>query len=285
MGKNWYDSLQAHFTKRFSHGLDAQAAFTWQKTLDIGAENSYPLGAAFGGGPTAVANNVFNYDSNKFLSKDDRPFQLVVSGSYMTPKLGVNKFVSAIVHDWRIAAVLRYQSGALIQIPGTTNGLAGVLGAGTYSVRNPGVSPFLIDPNCHCFDPTTQLFLNPAAFTQAQPGQFSPSSAYYSDYRWMRQPSENMSLGRTFGFGRNERYNLEVRAEFTNIFNRHFFPAPSSTSLVTATTCSVGSATPGAATPCQAPGAALTGGFGFANTANGLGATPRAGQLVARFRF
>jgi hypothetical protein len=273
MGKNWYDSLQAKFTKRFSHGLEFQSAFSWQKTLDIGAENSYPLGSAFFGGPSAVANNVFNYASNKFLSRDDRPFQLVISGSYTTPKLGFNKFLDAVVHDWRIAAVMRYQSGALIQTPGTNNGLGGILGAGTYSVRNPGVNPFLVDPNCHCFDPTTQLVLNPAAFSQAQPGQFSPSTPFYSDLRWMRQPSENMSFGRIFGFGRNERYNFEVRAEFTNIFNRHFFPAPTQPlSLTTATTYQPGTGI-------------LTGGYGFLNTAGGLGATPRAGQIVARFRF
>jgi hypothetical protein len=283
-GKNWYDSLQAKFTKRFSHGFEGQTAFTWQKTLDIGAENSYPLGAAFGGGPTAVSNNVFNYASNKFLSKDDRPFQLVISGSYTTPRWNVNKIVSEVVRNWRIAAVLRYQSGALIQIPGTNNGLAGILGTGTYSVRVPGVNPFLQDPNCHCFDPTTQLLLNPAAFTQAAPGQFSPSTPFYGDYRWMRQPSENLSIGRIFGFAKDDRYKLEVRAEFTNILNRHYYPLPSSTSLTTATTCSTGTVTPGSATPCQA-GATLTGGYGFSNTANGAGALPRAGQIVARFSF
>ena len=89
----------------------------------------------------------------------------------------------------------------------------------------------------------------------------------------MRQPAENMSFGRIFGFGRNERYNFEVRAEFTNIFNRHFFPAPTQPlSLTTATTYQAGTGI-------------LTGGYGFLNTAGGLGATPRAGQIVARFRF
>jgi hypothetical protein len=285
LGKNWYDSLQVKVTKRYSHGLDVQGSFTWQRTLDIGAENSYPLGAAFGGGPTAPVNNVFNYSSNKFLSRDDRPLQLVIAPSYTTPKWqGGNKYINALIHDWRISAVLRYQSGALIQVPGTTNGLGAVLGTGTWAVRVPGVNPFLVDPNCHCFDPTTQLLLNPAAFTQAPLGQFSPSTAFYNDYRWMRQPSENVNIGRVFGFGKDERYALEVRAEFTNILNRHYFPAPSSTSLTTTTTCTAGAATPGSITPCQA-GAAITGGYGFANTAGGAGSQPRAGQLVARFRF
>jgi len=180
--------------------------------------------------------------------------------------------------------VLRYQSGALIQIPGTTNGLGAVLGAGTWSVRNPGVNPFLVDPNCHCFDPTSQLLLNPAAFSQAPLGQFSSSTPFYSDFRWMRQPSENMNFGRVFGFGERERYNLEIRAEFTNIFNRHFYSAPA-TGLTTPSTCSAGAVTAGSSTPCQTPGAIITGGYGFTQTANGAGALPRSGQIVARFRF
>jgi len=87
----------------------------------------------------------------------------------------------------------------------------------------------------------------------------------------MRQPAENMSFGRLFKFGHEDRFNLAVRGEFTNIFNRHFYSAPSSTSLTTATQTGANGL--------------LTAGYGFVNTVAGAGATPRAGQFVARFRF
>jgi len=35
-----------------------------------------------------------------------------------------------------------------------------------------------------------------------------------------------MSIARNFRFGPNERMNLQLRAEFTNIFNRMFRPDP-----------------------------------------------------------
>src|SRR5205823_11824748 len=35
LGKNWYDAVQATFTKRFSHGLVANANYTWSKTLAL----------------------------------------------------------------------------------------------------------------------------------------------------------------------------------------------------------------------------------------------------------
>ena len=50
LGDTWYDSLQAKVTKRYSHGLDVQGAFTWQKelTLGVNSDTSYltPAGAA-----------------------------------------------------------------------------------------------------------------------------------------------------------------------------------------------------------------------------------------------
>jgi hypothetical protein len=43
LGDTWYDSLQAKLPKRYSHGLDVQAAFTWQKELNNGvtSDTSY----------------------------------------------------------------------------------------------------------------------------------------------------------------------------------------------------------------------------------------------------
>lgn len=70
-----------------------------------------------------------------------------------------------------------------------------------------------MDPNSH-FDPTTQLVLNPNAWTDAPLGQFGTSAAYYNNFRWQRQPAESMSFGRLFPFGKEGRYSIQVRAEF-----------------------------------------------------------------------
>jgi hypothetical protein len=61
---------------------------------------------------------------------------------------------------------------------------------------------FLVNPNGK-FDPTTQLALNPKTWVEPPYGTFGSSAAYFNDYRWQRQPSENMSFGRIFRF--NER--------------------------------------------------------------------------------
>jgi hypothetical protein len=146
--------------------------------------------------------------------------------------------------------------------------------------RVPGQPLFLQNLNCHCFDPTKTLVLNPAAWASPAPGTFGTSPAYYNDYRAQRHPTENLSVGRQFRI--HEAISLSVRAEFVNIFNRTVLPAPSSTAPLTPATCFL-SGTSGPTGACTS-GATLASGFGFEQTAGITGGT-RTGQLVARLVF
>jgi hypothetical protein len=177
--------------------------------------------------------------------------------------------VNAVVRDWQISTVLRYQSGMPILAPTATNALSSVLGQSTFA--NPTGQPFYIkDPNCGCFDPNNAFILNPAAWSQPAAGRFGTGAAYYTNYRKQRAPTENVSLARNFRI--KERYVLQVRAEFTNIFNRVILNSPSA-----------GNA--GAPQIANTNGAPGTGsGFGYISTTT-TAQPPRAGQLVARFTF
>jgi hypothetical protein len=283
LGKTWYDSLQVTATKRYSHGLDLQAAFTFGKELSLGTNAD----SAYAGVPaTTRINDVFNRDTNKQLSPLSRPFQFVISGNYTTPKMGgdgmAKKALSYTLRDWQAGVVFRYQSGQLLVMPDSLNQLFNQLnrggglfsGAATYWNFAPGKGPgdiFLKDPNCHCFDPTQELVLNPAAFQDAPAGQFATTAGYYNNYRWQRQPSENASFGRNFRIGEGK-MNFQIRAEFQNIFNRHFYSAPSGTN-------------PNATTTRTNPNSTLNAGFGYVSWLNGAGSNPRTGLMVARFTF
>jgi hypothetical protein len=134
-----------------------------------------------------------------------------------------------------------------------------------------GQAQLLFDPNCKCFDPTRQAVLNPAAWTDAAAGTFGTAAPYYNGYRWQRQPAESASVGRIFRLYPEKNITLQVRAEFFNMFNRTFLSAPSATNPAQFTTTNTAGA--------------LTGAYGFVNTVNGAGTTPRSGQIVARFSF
>jgi hypothetical protein len=281
IGKTWYDSLQTKATKRFSHGLQAEGSFVWSKALvnGTGAET----GQFVAGMPQF--NDIFNYGLNKQLNQLTRPLAVVLSGAYTTPGLQGDgrgmKALSQVVRGWQLGWVLRYQSGALISTPRSVNGINAQLrrSDSTYWNYVAGANPLLVDPNCHCFNPQTTLVLNPAAWTDAPAGAFGVSAPFYNNVRWQRQPAESMSFGRNFRMGRENRYNLSVRAEFQNIFNRVFLSAPSTGYGANPLT------SPSTAGGTLATGGYYTGGFGAIATAAGAGAVPRSGQMVARFTF
>jgi len=283
IGKTWYDSLQTKVTKRFSHGLSAQASFVWAKgdVLGTGAEAGNITTLA--GIP--IYNDIYNYGINKQLNQLVRPEAAVISGSYVTPKLlsadsGGMKVLSQVLRDWQLGFVLRYQNGALIQTPYSNNQLNLQLVRATPTNWNyvPGVNPLGVDPNCSCFNPQTTLVLNKNAWTDAPAGTFGVSAPFYNNYRWQRQPAESMSFGRNFRFGKEGKYNFFVRAEFQNIFNRLYLSMPGAGAASTTSAYNPSS-------PSVIAGGVYTGGYGFIPTVGGAGATPRSGQIVGRFTF
>ncbi len=279
LGDTWYNALQVKVSKRLSHGLTFVSTFTKQKTLTIGTERDPNPGTA----GNALTNNVFNRQNNKYLSAFDQPLLLNLSLTYTTPRLGgINKVASWLLRDWTYGVFLQYASGLPIQSPFANNNLntllfdavPGVANSGTFANRVPGAPLYTVDLNCHCYDPSTTFALNPAAWVDPPAGQFGTSAAYYNDYRTQRRPVENMNFGRTWKI--KERYAFNVRAEFSNIFNRAFWNNPSAANAAQAQN--------------RAPNGNAVSGFGYINTttfsaSTGPNILPRQGVLVARFTF
>jgi hypothetical protein len=270
----------------------------WQKEQVLGASNdtSYLVSAY------PRINDVFNYGQNKELSPFSTPLVSTISLNYTTPKLPGDgtgmKALSWGTKDWVISALLKYQSGALLSVPASNNNYfaqslrnqnpASWGGGETTKNLVPGQPLFLVDPNSH-FDPTTTLVLNPAAWTDAGPGQFGTSAGFYNNYRWQRQPAESMAFGRLFPLAKEGKVTLNVRIEFQNVFNRLFYASPSSSSgFALAGTNPTAAVNHTNAFENGQPGA-LSSGFGFVNSVNGgpLGGPeqPRSGQIVARLVF
>ncbi len=294
MGDTWYDSLQIKFTKRYSHGLTAGLAYTYQKELTNGVNSNTSYLT-----PNApLIGDVFNPSLDKQISGFDIPQEVIINFNYTTPKIAATsqgmKALSWFARDWSLSGVLRYQSGVLIRTPPSNNNLLTELGVGpannpalwgggtTFQNRVPGQPLFLVNPNGH-FDPTTQLVLNPAAWTDAPAGQFGYSAPYFNDFRWQRQPAESLGIGRIFRI--REGMSLQIRAEFQNVFNRLFYAIPANGVGI----FGLPSTTP--QTPAQNGNCLgstcnlLSAGYGYVNWVNGGSAQPRSGQLIARFTF
>jgi len=210
-----------------------------------------------------------------------------VGFTYTSPK-GGPKGVSYAVRDWMVNGFLYYASGTPLAAPtANTTGYATSLSQATianvtfqsasHQVRT-GQPLYLQNLDCHCFDPNTAFVLNPAAWANPAPGQFG-SQTYYGDFRGERRPVENFSVGRQFRV--RERMSLNIRAEFTNIFNRTYLNNPSLTSPQTAPVCKLSTGGNGT---CSQAGLQIVSGFGSVSTSTVL-YPPRTGQLVAQFTF
>jgi hypothetical protein len=256
-GRTWYDSLQMKVTKRYSHGLILDYAFTWAKEEQLGVE-------------AGTVNDYQNRMANKSISGFSRPLVSVISANYRLPAWGSNKYVSQVVRDWTLGAVLSYGSGLPILAPTSTNNLSTLLFRPTFFNRVPGQPLYLKDLNCHCIDPTQNLVLNPAAWSSPQDGQWGTSAPYYNDFRYQRRPAESMSFGRVFRI--RESMALTIRMNFQNIFNRTQLNNPTATNPLAPTT--------------RSASGQLTGGFGFINYVGGSTFfPPRQGTLEMRFQF
>jgi len=265
LGNSWYDSLQVKFTKRYSHGLDVSASYTWSKALARGTGGSNA--AALGGG----VNDQFNRVNQKSLASNDRPQILTVAFSYQTPRVTTNRIVRAITGDWVFAGLLRYQSGNLFSVPGSlASGIGNYTFQGNTRMNRVNTQPlFNVDKNK--IDPNRDVeVLNRAAWQDVGQGQWGFSAPYYRDYRWLRLINEDMNMGRVFPFKENGRMRLTVRVEFFNVFNRVRLPAPTS-------------GNPTQTTTYDSQGR-VTSGWGFINTINGINGA-RNGQGVIRFEF
>jgi hypothetical protein len=268
LGKTWYDSLQVKATKRLSHGISSTTTFTWQKNLSFSGDREPNFGTAANG----QVNDVFNRQVNKYISQYSQPLTFLTSINYTTPKLKGNKWLSYAAQDWTYGAFLAYRSGLPLLVPSaqSTPSLGSMVFQNTFAVRVPGQPLYLQDLNCHCFDPRNVYVLNPKAWTDPAPGTFSPSPAFYSDYNQQRRPQENMNVGRTFRLAKEGRVTLNVRAEFTNVFNRAFISSPISTNGTTSTFT-------------RNPNGTTSAGFGALLPSTTL--QPRNGLLIARIQF
>jgi hypothetical protein len=263
-GNTWFDSLQVKATKRMSKGLQVNATYTFSKAF------------------VSTRQNLFDASSSsKTIQSTDQPHVLAINFLYQTQKYFNNHLLAMLTKDWQFGSFLQYASGLPLTPPAatTTNNLPG----GSEMYRT-GAPLYLKDLNCHCFDPTKDQVLNPAAWANPAAGTYGPgpssltSNLFYSDFRGQRRPSESFNIGRNFRMGSEGRPVIfSIRAEFANIFNRTLMANP-------VTTNPLGG-------PIKNAAGQYTGGFGVINEVFATGAfpsgtmLPRQGTIVARVTF
>ncbi|HYP52451.1 MAG TPA: TonB-dependent receptor [Pyrinomonadaceae bacterium] len=219
-GSSSYHSMQARFQQRLSQGLAALVAYTWAKSIDD-ASNFFTSA-----GDPNFPQNSYNLRAERGRSNFDVRHRLSVSYSYDLP-FGRNRallsdsgWLTSLASGWQTFGILTLQTGrpftvALIQEFDNSGTGRSTLGFGANDRPN-----LVGDPNSG--PRTPERWFNTAAFQFPAPGTFG--NAGRNIVNGPGYENFNASLVKNTYFG--ERLNLQLRAEFFNLFNHPNFNLP-----------------------------------------------------------
>ncbi len=205
-----YNSLQASFDKRFSHGLSFLSAYTYSKSIDD---------ASLWNGSIV---DVTNFRLDRGLSTFDARNRFVTSYTYDLPyghdrQFGGNssKLVNGVLGGWQTNGIVTIQSGNPLD-PTT-----GLQLSGTQTGTRPDVS---CNPNDISHDPSR--WFNTSCFSDNFLGRYGTSGRNII----IGPPTHgfDFALLKRFSLGKETRY-LQFRSEIFNIFNHPNFDNPNVT--------------------------------------------------------
>ena len=206
VGNANYDALQATLERRFSHGLQLSAGYTWSKAIGYYSIN-VPVPSY--------------WDMNRFVADFDRTHMFHVTNIWELPfgkgKHWANrdKFASAILGGWQVNNLISLMSGRPFTV--TADGA---------SLDMPGSSQRgdQIKPSVAKLGGTGKgmSFFDPLAFAPVTTARFGTAG-----YDAMRGPGAvNWDLGIFREFRATERIKVQFRAEAFNFTNTPHFNNP-----------------------------------------------------------
>lgn len=221
-GDSTYHAMQLRLVKRFHSGGTVQAAYTWSKLLSDTDTLSSWLEAGHGVGGVQDPSNL---RLEKSLTSFDAANRLVVSYVYDLP-VGTGRHFLGSLHGpagkllsgWGIGGITTFQSGLPLALT-TASNLTSSLGGGS----RPNVISSNVTIGGSAQSRLNEWF-NTAAF--AQPPAFAFGSEPRTDPVLRAAGINNFDFTVVKQTQINERFRLEFRTEFFNLFNRVQFADP-----------------------------------------------------------
>ncbi len=200
-----YNSFQASLEKRFSHGLQFQAAYTFSKSLDWASTFEETV-------------NPFDYKASRALSLFNSKQRFVINYVWDIPARKYSGVAGKVLDDWQFSGIIQLQSGFPIRIQ-TQNDAELISSLFFLGADAPQLSgPLKI------LNPKTNggQYLNPSQFSDPPLGQFSttPRSICCG-------PGENqwdITLAKRIALSESKYF--QFRMDIFNLFNKTEFVNP-----------------------------------------------------------
>jgi len=200
-----YNSFQASLEKRFSGGLQFQAAYTFSKSLDWASSFEESV-------------NPFDYKASRALSLFNSAQRFVINYVWDIPVRKYNGFAGKVLNDWQLSGIVQFQSGFPIRLQ-TQDDFELVsslffLAAGAPQLSGP----------VQILNPKTngRSYLNASQFADPPLGQFATTPRSIccgpGENQWDITVAKRISLSES-------RY-FQFRTDIFNLFNKTQFVNP-----------------------------------------------------------
>ncbi|HVT93053.1 MAG TPA: TonB-dependent receptor [Bryobacteraceae bacterium] len=222
-GNSIYNAFQASYERQFSSGLYLGANYTWSKLM-TDASSTTQSTAGYGGIGSVI--NPFQGARNRSLSPDDIPHTLSVMAVYDLP-FGAGKpylnhggAINAIVGGWKLATTMKFTSGMPLYFRNSS--VCGLPSQFQAACIPAITSSDVLAQSWGSVDVNRPMY-NVGAFESASNfnGFYLGSGPRVSSIRGSGYRDTNLSIAKEFSF--TEGIKLEIRGEFFNIFNNHYF--------------------------------------------------------------
>jgi hypothetical protein len=201
-GNSSYHAMQLWLNRRFTNRLAFQVAYTWSHAISDVALTSF----------TNSTSDPFNFEADRGDADLDRRHTFVGNVVYVLPAVRRwGRAADLALSDWQVNMIASYFGGTPIEI--TTN--ANTIGTASAVGQRPNYTgaPLYLNTS-----DATQ-YLNPAAFARPAPGQMGTLGR--GAVRGKPITTVDFSTAKNWRF--KERYGIQFRAEFFNLFNHTNF--------------------------------------------------------------
>jgi Carboxypeptidase regulatory-like domain len=234
-----YNSLQASFNMRASHGLTFMANYTWSRTIDNGGtfRSGYAIPAAFSGSGKAFAQDAIE----RSVSTSNQPQHVVITGVWDMPFgrsiLNGSSWERAVFGGFKFSEIFQAFSGSPLYITEASSNPNPAA-----AVNLPSLNPAFSGParingkwgqgvTAANYSSTTNpanQFINNSAFVTNTAYQFgnSPRTAPYNIYGPGNYDLD-LGINRSFPLHFTESARFNFRADWYNITNHTWFAVAS----------------------------------------------------------
>jgi hypothetical protein len=218
-GNSTYHALQVKVEKRLSGGVYLLAAYTWSKSITDGASGWT--------GYATAGRDYYDRALDKGVSALNFPQVLTTAFVYELPfgpgkkMLTSGGLVGRVVGGWALNGFLTYHSGSPIGVA-----LGSTFPSPFHITATANTIPGVAQKGNWTGDPATGKWLNSAAFAVPGADQLGTSAAILPNLRGPGFANEDLSLSKNTRIA--ERFNLELRLEAFDSFNRAIFGTPGS---------------------------------------------------------